>query len=70
MVAAIGASPITKKFGRRLSLAIAGIAYLVGAMLAGTATTVAQLVIGRVILGVGLGFANGAGPIYLSETAL
>ncbi|KAK9794050.1 hypothetical protein WJX73_008116 [Symbiochloris irregularis] len=70
MFSAIAAAPITKRFGRRMSLRIAGLAYLIGALLVGFALNVAMLIIGRIVLGIGLGFANGAGPIYLSEAAL
>ena len=46
---------------------IAGAAYIIGAILLAFAQDLPMLCIGRVILGVGVGFANASGPLYLSE---
>lgn len=51
-------------------MCIAGAAYIIGAVLGALATNTAMLIIGRVILGVGVGFANASGPLYLSETPM
>jgi MFS family permease len=40
-----------------------------GTVLVATAFHIAQLVIGRVVLGIGVGFATQATPLYLSEMA-
>jgi len=40
-----------------------------GTVLVASAFHVAQLVIGRLVLGVGVGFATQATPLYLSEMA-
>ncbi|GKU90880.1 hypothetical protein SLEP1_g4824 [Rubroshorea leprosula] len=48
---------------------IGGVAFLIGAILNGIAMNVALLIIGRLFLGVGVGFANQSVPVYLSEMA-
>ncbi|URD95581.1 Sugar carrier protein [Musa troglodytarum] len=44
-------------------------AFLLGSAINGVAMNVAMLIIGRILLGVGVGFANQAVPLYLSEMA-
>ncbi|GKU90882.1 hypothetical protein SLEP1_g4826 [Rubroshorea leprosula] len=45
------------------------LAFLIGAILNGIAMNVALLIIGRLFLGVGVGFANQSVPVYLCEMA-
>lgn len=63
------ASYITKAFGRKPSIVAGGAAFLIGTALGGAAFNVYMLIIGRFLLGVGVGFANQAVPLYLSEMA-
>jgi MFS family permease len=63
------ASVITRAQGRRATMLYAGIAFLIGAALTAGAVHLAMLVLGRVSLGVGVGFANQVVPMYLSEIA-
>lgn len=56
--------------GRKWTMVTAGVAYLVGAILMGFAQELSMLVIGRALLGVGVGFANSSAPLYLSEMPL
>lgn len=58
-----------KKLGRRFTMICGGAAFIIGTVLVASAFSVAQLVIGRLILGVGVGFATQATPLYLSEMA-
>ncbi|KAL8192807.1 hypothetical protein R6Q57_027255 [Mikania cordata] len=69
LVATFFASPVTRAFGRRPSILIGGVAFLAGAALGGAAYNIYMLIIGRVLLGVGVGFANQSVPLYLSEMA-
>ncbi|KAJ6849374.1 putative sugar carrier protein C [Iris pallida] len=46
-----------------------GVTFLVGSALNGAAESVLALILGRVLLGVGIGFANQSVPVYLSEMA-
>lgn len=48
---------------------IGGVCFLIGTLLVAAAFSTAQLVIGRVVLGFGVGFATQATPLYLSEMA-
>lgn len=58
LVASFFASSITKAFGRKPSILLGGAAFLAGAALGGAASNVFMLIFGRVLLGVGVGFAN------------
>ncbi|CAI9091993.1 OLC1v1027121C2 [Oldenlandia corymbosa var. corymbosa] len=69
LIASFFASPITRTFGRKPSILIGGTAFLTGAALGGAAYNVYMLIFGRVLLGVGVGFANQSVPLYLSEMA-
>ena len=58
LVASLVASPITRKYGRRASIICGGISFLVGATLNAAAANMAMLLLGRIMLGVGIGFGN------------
>ena len=58
LVASFFSSTVTRLFGRKISMLSGGLVFLVGAILNGAATNVAMLIIGRLLLGVGIGFAN------------
>ncbi|CAL8466135.1 g5671 [Coccomyxa elongata] len=55
--------------GRRGVMVCGGLAFQVGALLQATAQNWEMLIIGRILLGVGIGFANEAVPPYISEMA-
>ncbi|KAJ7547074.1 hypothetical protein O6H91_08G067600 [Diphasiastrum complanatum] len=69
LVASFGASFITRRYGRRPSILFGGFSFLVGAALNAAAANLAMLILGRILLGVGVGFGNQAVPLYLSEMA-
>lgn len=58
LVASFFASVVTRALGRKVSMFIGGVAFLIGAILNGIAMNIALLIIGRLLLGVGVGFAN------------
>lgn len=58
LVASFFASSVTRYFGRRPSILGGGAAFLAGSALGGAASNVAMLIFGRVLLGIGVGFAN------------
>lgn len=58
LVASFVASVITRKYGRKVSMFTGGLAFLIGALINAFAINVAMLIIGRLLLGVGVGFAN------------
>ncbi|KAL2555975.1 Sugar transport protein 3 [Forsythia ovata] len=69
LIACFFASTVTRVFGRKPSILIGGAAFLIGAALGGAASNIYMLIFGRVLLGVGVGFANQSVPLYLSEIA-
>ncbi|KAL3524133.1 hypothetical protein ACH5RR_016967 [Cinchona calisaya] len=69
LIASFFASPVTRTFGRKPSILIGGGAFLTGAALGGAAYNIYMLIFGRILLGVGVGFANQSVPLYLSEMA-
>ncbi|KAK3033191.1 hypothetical protein RJ639_036983 [Escallonia herrerae] len=69
LVATLVASPVTRKYGRRVSIICGGVSFLVGAVLNASAANLAMLLLGRIMLGIGIGFGNQAVPLYLSEMA-
>ncbi|KAL6989431.1 Hexose carrier protein hex6 [Sarracenia purpurea var. burkii] len=69
LIASFFASSITKAFGRKPSILVGGAAFLAGAALGAAAINVYMLIFGRILLGVGVGFANQSVPLYLSEMA-
>ncbi|KAG1342218.1 sugar transport protein MST4 [Cocos nucifera] len=69
LTATFFASYTTRRLGRRLTMLIAGIFFIVGVIFNGAAQDLAMLIIGRILLGCGVGFANQAVPLFLSEIA-
>lgn len=63
------ASKCCTKYGRRLTMQAASIFFLAGVVLDAAARNLAMLIIGRILLGMGVGFANQAVPLFLSEIA-
>lgn len=58
LVASFFASWVTRAYGRKMSMFLGGLTFLIGSLLNGFAQNVAMLIIGRVFLGVGVGFCN------------
>ncbi|CAK9226901.1 unnamed protein product [Sphagnum troendelagicum] len=69
LLATLVASYTTRKWGRKATMFIGGTSYLVGSILNAAAQDLAMLIIGRIMLGIGVGFGNQAVPLYLSELA-
>ncbi|KAI3880823.1 hypothetical protein MKX03_034724 [Papaver bracteatum] len=63
------ASYTTRTLGRRLTMLIAGVFFILGVILNAGAQNLAMLIVGRILLGCGVGFANQAVPLFLSEIA-
>lgn len=69
LIASLVASTSTRVLGRKPSMIMGGLFFLAGAAINGAAVNVAMLIIGRLLLGVGVGFGNQSVPVYLSEMA-
>ncbi|CAM6087076.1 unnamed protein product [Calypogeia fissa] len=64
------ASALNRRSGRKPTIFFGGVSFLTGAILNGAAQNLIMLVIGRILLGVAIGFAAQAVPLYLSEMAI
>jgi sugar porter (SP) family MFS transporter len=69
LVAASVAGPITDRFGRRSVLMAAAALFTVGALAVASVDTTTMLVVGRLMLGVAIGMAAVAAPLYIAECA-
>nr|CAB3490183.1 unnamed protein product [Digitaria exilis] len=69
LTAMLLSSWFTARHGRRPSMIVGGVTFLAGAAVSGGAVNVYMAILGRALLGVGLGFANQAVLLYLSEMA-
>ncbi|XP_004298160.1 PREDICTED: sugar transport protein 13-like [Fragaria vesca subsp. vesca] len=69
LTASFFASYTTRKLGRKLTMLVAGIFFCVGTIFNAAAQNLAMLIIGRLLLGCGVGFGNQAVPLFLSEVA-
>lgn len=61
------AAVISDRFGRRWAMFSGAIVIIVGAVIACTASTVAQLTVARFILGAGISIMTVAAPAYVIE---
>ncbi|XP_031498448.1 sugar transport protein MST3-like [Nymphaea colorata] len=69
LAASFGAGKVTRAFGRRASMLFGGIAFLLGSFISAGAIHIAMLIVGRLLLGFGVGFINQSAPVYISEMA-
>ncbi|KAK9932729.1 hypothetical protein M0R45_019953 [Rubus argutus] len=69
LIATFLASYTTKTWGRKMTMLMAGILFLAGTIFNAAALNLAMLIVGRLLLGCGVGFANQAIPLFLSEIA-
>ncbi|KAM7254619.1 hypothetical protein ACFE04_003999 [Oxalis oulophora] len=69
LVASLFASYVTRRWGRKISMLLGGVLFMIGGGLNGGARNVYYLIFGRILLGFGIGFANQSVPLYLSEMA-
>ena len=58
---------VGERHGRRTMLWIGGAIMIVGAAILGSSTTIAQLIVGRIVTGFGNGMNSSTAPVYLSE---
>ncbi|KAJ4797907.1 Sugar transport protein 14 [Rhynchospora pubera] len=69
LISTFGASLVTRNYGRRISIMVGSVSFFLGGAVNAGAMNIAMLIIGRILLGVGIGFGNQAVPLYLSEIA-
>src|SRR5215471_16037014 len=63
------AGSLSDRFGRRRVILVTGLVFVVGSLAAALAPDLSLLIIGRLIIGVGIGVASMLTPLYLAETA-
>ena len=69
LATSFGASMVCTRFGRKRTMQAASVFFLMGAGLCAGAVNIVMLIIGRISLGIGVGFGNQAAPLFLSEIA-
>ncbi|WP_020533916.1 sugar porter family MFS transporter [Flexithrix dorotheae] len=69
MVGSIASGYTSKTYGRKNSLLIAGILFFISALGSAIAGSATELVIYRLIGGVGVGLASAVAPVYIAELA-
>jgi SP family galactose:H+ symporter-like MFS transporter len=63
------AGPAADTYGRRLMILLAAAVFIVGALISAAAPGVEVLVAARIVIGVAIGLASAAAPVYISEVA-
>ncbi|KAF5736851.1 putative sugar transporter [Tripterygium wilfordii] len=69
LVASFAASKVCTKFGRKPTMTVASFFFIAGVILTCVSVNIEMVIVGRVLLGCGIGFANQAVPLFLSEIA-
>ncbi|CAN6180600.1 unnamed protein product [Urochloa humidicola] len=69
LVSSFVASRACTRLGRKRTMQAASVFFLGGSALCACAVNLPMLIVGRVCLGVGVGFGNQAAPLFLSEIA-
>eukprot|EP00731_Ephydatia_muelleri_P012140 Em0006g1034a len=68
-LSSIVAGPSCDMFGRRPVLLAASVVFTIGAVLMGAAQNAIMLLVGRIVVGLGVGFAAMAVPMYIAEVS-
>ncbi len=61
--------PSADRYGRRVMILVAAGVFIVGALASAAAPGVEMLVLARIVIGVAIGVASAAAPVYISEVA-
>uniref|UniRef100_A0A804MFB3 Major facilitator superfamily (MFS) profile domain-containing protein n=1 Tax=Zea mays TaxID=4577 RepID=A0A804MFB3_MAIZE len=69
MLSSLVASRVTRTVGRQAVMLMGGVLFLLGSAINAGAVNVAMLILGRMLLGFGVGFTTQAAPLYLAETS-
>lgn len=68
-IGAAGAAPLSDRFGRRPILIVTAAIFVVGGIVSALAGSLAVLLAGRLLVGLGIGGASMLTPLYLAEIA-
>jgi MFS family permease len=69
LVSTLFASFVTRRYGRRPTMLIAGLCFVLGVLFNASAQNLLMLILGRVLLGWGVGFANQASSLISSSSS-
>lgn len=69
IVAGFIATSFARRYGRKVVLFVSGVFFFAGAAVQAGAVHISMVIIGRVLLGVGVGFASLVMPVYNNEVA-
>jgi sugar porter (SP) family MFS transporter len=69
LVGALVAGGIADRIGRRYTAVVAGVLFALGALVEAVAPGAGMLTVGRVVTGLGVGFASVVAPLYAAEMA-
>ncbi|OMO81261.1 Sugar/inositol transporter [Corchorus capsularis] len=67
LIGSLAAGKTSDWIGRRWTIVLAAVTFLIGAVLMGFAPSYAYLMAGRVIAGIGVGYSLMIGPVYTTE---
>src|SRR4051812_19626506 len=68
-IGAMVAGGLADQFGRKTVILVVAVIFFAGAIISAIATILSVLIIGRFLVGVGIGVASMLTPLYLAETA-
>jgi SP family galactose:H+ symporter-like MFS transporter len=68
-VGALGAGVLSFRLGRKVSLILGAVLFVLSSLLCAAAWSIESLIVARVILGVAIGIATFTAPLYISEIA-
>ena len=60
---------MSDKFGRKPVIMISDVLFTIGSLVMANTQSIQILMVGRVLVGLGVGFASMVVPVYLSEVA-
>src|SRR4029077_15935831 len=68
-LAALGGGRLSDRLGRRTTLILTSVIFILGALICAFADSFQTLLVGRAIVGVGIGLASTPVPVYISEVS-
>jgi SP family galactose:H+ symporter-like MFS transporter len=68
-VGALGGGRLADAFGRRLMLIVTALIFMAGELVCSAAASVGALIVGRIIVGLGIGLSSSTVPVYISEVS-
>ncbi len=68
-IGAVSAGPVSDRVGRRGPILVAAALFVVGSVISAAAAGTPTLVLGRLVIGLAIGFASASAPVYVSEIA-